>query len=81
MIRKATSLDAESIALLDSKMFKDSLGLNFIKNDLTNNQFAHYYVYESNDQIVGYINCWVYDNTEILNFCVDEKYITKAGLK
>lgn len=74
MIRKATPLDVEAIALLDGKMFKDSLGLNFIKNDLLNNQFAHYFVCEIENEIVGYINCWVYDNTEILNFCVDEKY-------
>ena len=74
MIRKATVSDAEKIAALDSKMFEDSLGLSFIKNDLVNNPFAHYFVCEIEDEIVGYINCWVSDNTEILNFCVDTKY-------
>ena len=74
MIRKATVIDAEAIALLDGRMFEDSLGLSFIKNDLLNNKFAYYFVFEKDDEIVGYINCWISDNTEILNFCVDEKY-------
>ena len=74
MIRKATTLDAAKIAALDNKMFEDSLGLSFIQNDLSNNPFAHYFIYEVDDEVVGYINCWISDNTEILNFCVDDKY-------
>ena len=74
MIRIATVSDATNIASLDSKMFKDSLGLSFIENDLANNPFAHYFVYEIENEIVGYINCWISDNTEILNFCVDDKF-------
>ena len=34
MIRVANVLDAEKIAQLDGRIFVDSLGLNFIKNDL-----------------------------------------------
>ena len=79
MIRKANVCDAAKIAELDSKIFEDSLGLNFILNDLTNNPMAHYFVYEKNSEILGYINCWVSDNTEILNFCVDKKY-QKQGI-
>ena len=74
MIRRANVNDAISISELDSKMFTDSLGLNFIKNDLENNELASYFVYEIDEKIVGYINCWVSDNTEILNFCVLDEY-------
>ena len=74
MIRRANIDDAAKIAELDSRMFEDSLGYNFILNDLLNNPFARYFVYEIKNEIVGYINCWISDNTEILNFCVDEKY-------
>ena len=59
MIRCANVSDAVKIAELDSKIFEDSLGLNFILNDLTNNPMAHYFVYEKNSEILGYINCWV----------------------
>ena len=74
MVRRATVLDAKKIAELDNKMFVDSLEFNFIYNDLLNNPLAYYFVYEIEDNIIGYINCWVSDNTEILNFCVDDKY-------
>jgi ribosomal-protein-alanine N-acetyltransferase len=79
MIRKATVLDATKIAELDKKMFKDSLDLKFISNDLANNPMANYFVYEVDDKIVGYIGSWVSDNTEILNFCVLEEY-QKQGI-
>ena len=79
MIRRATVEDARKIAELDNRMFMDSLEYDFIYNDLTNNPFAYYFVYEIENNIIGYINCWVSDNTEILNFCVDEKY-QKQGI-
>ena len=74
MIRRATTDDAKKIAELDNRMFVDSLEYDFIYNDLANNPFAYYFVYEIEGNIIGYINCWVSDNTEILNFCVDDKY-------
>ena len=79
MIRRANVEDAKKIADLDNKMFVDSLDYNFIYNDLLNNPLAYYFVFEVEDNIVGYINCWISDNTEILNFCVDEKY-QKQGI-
>ena len=79
MIRRATVLDAKQIAELDNRMFVDSLEYDFIYNDLSNNPFAYYFVYEIEGIIIGYINCWVTDNTEILNFCVDDKY-QKQGI-
>ena len=78
MVRKATVNDAAKIADLDSRMFEDSLDFNFIHNDLANNPMAYYFVYEEENNIIGYINCWVSDNTEILNFCVEPDYRKKG---
>lgn len=78
MIRKANINDAAKIHELDSKMFSDSLGYNFIYNDLLNNKMAYYFVYEIDNNIVGYINCWISYNTEILNFCVEKEYQGKG---
>jgi GTP pyrophosphokinase len=36
-------------------MFKDSLSFDFIYSDLLNNPFAYYFVYEVEDNIIGYI--------------------------
>ena len=74
MIRRANINDASNIAKLDAMMFKDSLGLDFVVNDLLNNQFAYYFVCEIDGEVIGYINCWITDITEILNFCVLDKY-------
>ena len=78
MIRRATVSDANEIAELDGKMFKDSLGYSFIYSDLLNNPMAYYFVCEEDNKIVGYINCWISDNTDILNFCVDTRYQRKG---
>ena len=78
MIRRANELDAAKIADLDSKMFTDHLGYNFILNDLVNNKMASYFVYEVDGDIIGYINAWISDNTEILNFCVEPSYQNKG---
>ena len=79
MIRRANVEDAKKIAELDNIIFADSLEFDFIHNDLSNNPFAYYFVYEVENNIIGYINCWITDNTEILNFCVDKEY-QKQGI-
>ena len=73
MIRKATILDAEAISILDKEVFGNGLGLDFIVNDMKNNEMAYYFVSENNNVINGYINCWVSENTKILDFCVKEE--------
>ena len=78
MIRRATILDALEISKLDQRNFVVCLSYEFIYSDLENNPIAYYFVYETNNRIVGYINCWVSDNTTILNFCVDEEYRNKG---
>ena len=78
MIRRADVMDASKIAMLDSNVFEDSLGYDFIENDLKNNPFAYYFVYEEDGEIVGYINCWVIDNTQILNFAVSKEFRNKG---
>lgn len=78
MIRVAKVEDAKEIADLDSLIFADSLGYDFIYTDIKNNPFAKYYVYLEDDVIIGYIGSWISDNTTILNFCVKEEYRNKG---
>lgn len=74
MIRKASILDAKEIAKIDSEIFVDSLGIDFIESDLKFNPFANYFVYEKDNIIIGYIIAWISDNTSILNFGVLKEY-------
>ena len=78
MIRKATIKDANKIAEIDSLIFIDNLGLEFIESDLRFNPFANYFVYEIDNIIVGYIIAWISDNTSILNFGVLNEYRGKG---
>ena len=74
MIRLASIEDASLIAQIDSEIFEDSLGLDFILSDMKFNPFAKYYVYEIENKIVAYIIAWISDNTSILNFGVLKEY-------
>lgn len=75
MIRKMTTDDIFKIVNLEEKIFKQSLGVNFFYDELTINPFAHYYIMENIDELIGYIGYRIYDeNAEILNFIIDSKY-------
>ena len=74
MVRRAKLEDALNIFLLDTQIFDESLGPNFINNDIRENKMAKYFVYEIGDKLIGYISAWVSDNTTILSFGVLEEY-------
>lgn len=74
MIRKARFLDINEIYQIEKELFGESLGLEFIANDVEQNNHAYYYVCELNAKVVGFISSWVNDNTMILNFGVLKEY-------
>lgn len=74
MIRRASFLDVEDIYHIEKQLFDESLGLEFIANDIVQNDMAYYFVYEYEDKIVGFISSWISDNTTILNFGVLPQY-------
>ena len=82
MLRRYNENDIESIVDLENKTINTSLGYDMLKNNLEN-EMNHYYVYELDDNIVGYISI-VFDGyiAEILNFCVEPAYQNnKIGTK
>lgn len=82
MLRRYNENDIESIIDLENKTINTSLGYEMLKNNLEN-EMNHYYVYELDDNIVGYISI-VFDGyiAEILNFCVEPAYQNnKIGTK
>lgn len=70
MIRLYNKNDIKSIVKLEIETLGQSLGEEMLLNEL-NNRFAHYYVYEINNEVKGYISL-NFDGyqAEILNFCV-----------
>jgi len=75
MIRKATINDVIAIERLEKQTFGSSLGFNFLINEIEANDIAHYFVYEINNEIIGYIGVRIYDNNaEIFNFLIKDSH-------
>lgn len=79
MIRKMEITDIFQVVKIEKKVFKTTLGENFLFEELTSNPFANYYIYELNSEIIGYIGVRIYDsNAEILNFVIDTNHQKKG---
>ena len=75
MIRKAEVRDIFYITKLEKRVFKTSLGEKFLLQELTDNPFSFYFVYEKEKVVVGYIGFRVYDDqAEMMNFLIDPDY-------
>ncbi|MBU1142024.1 MAG: ribosomal protein S18-alanine N-acetyltransferase [Firmicutes bacterium] len=75
MIRKATINDIPYLVKIEKKVFEQSLGEDFLYDEFILNPFAHYFVYEKNKEIVGYIGFRAIDKeSEMMNFCVNPEY-------
>lgn len=75
MIRLMTIEDIEEVVRLEENIFGESLGYDMIKNEITAHDFAHYYVYEQKDEIIGYIGLWINDDVgQVVNFLIRKDY-------
>ncbi len=75
MIRKATVNDIAYLVRIEKQVFTRSLGESFLFDELLLNPFAHYFVYELNKEVIGYIGYRAIDsNAEMMNFCMDKEY-------
>lgn len=75
MIRKAKVDDIPDLVRIEKQVFEQSLGESFLYDEFLLNPFAHYFVYEINNHIVGYIGYRAIDTqSEMMNFCVDPVY-------
>ena len=71
MIRKFELADIAKIIDLENELLGTTLGESYL-NDAYTNPFNYIYVYEMDNEIVGYIS-YSFDEeiAEMLNFCVD----------
>lgn len=64
-----------SVVQLEKKVFGQTLGETFLLEELTNNPLADYFVYELNQQIIGYIGLRIdLEHAEVMNFLIDPNY-------
>jgi ribosomal-protein-alanine N-acetyltransferase len=72
MIRKAKIDDIPALVKIEKQVFEQSLGESFLYDEFLLNPFAHYFVYELDHKVVGYIGYRAIDDqSEMMNFCVD----------
>ena len=78
MIRKYEKKDIDEIVNLENKVLGETLGAEMFNKSLYLSM-AHYYVYEENKKVLGYIST-SFDGEiiEILNLCVDNSYQSKG---
>ncbi|MGE4320164.1 MAG: ribosomal protein S18-alanine N-acetyltransferase [Acholeplasmataceae bacterium] len=71
MIRHAKIEDIAAIVKIEKKVFKETLGDQFLYQEIKENPFAVYYVYEMGHEVIGYIG-FRYDQSfcEMMNFCM-----------
>ena len=73
MIRQAIEADLFEVERLEKKIFNESLGFAFLKQELVDNPFSKIFVYEQDGKIIGYMSYRQIDsNADIMNCLVDE---------
>lgn len=76
MIRKADISDITHLVALEKELFKDDAWTpKDFEEQVNENPYASIYVYETNKQIVAYVDLWIaYENAEIANIGVDTSF-------
>lgn len=75
MIRKMIISDIVKVTQIESKVLGNTLGIDFLYDELNVNPFAHYFVYLINNEIIGYIGFRIYDDSaEMMNFVINTNH-------
>lgn len=70
-LRIMTIADVDQVVKVENVCFPTPWSREAFINEVSNNQFATYFVAEEEGQIIGYIGCWV---------VIDEANITNIGV-
>lgn len=72
MIREATNSDLDTLVTLEKELFQDDAwSKEEFLHEMNDNPCAYLYVYEEDDQVLGYIIPWfAYENADIANIGV-----------
>lgn len=74
-IRQMTVEDIPSIVHIDEQSFQTPWTEEVYVQELTNNDYATYFVVESEEEIIGYIGLWiVLEDAQVTNIAILPKY-------
>ena len=75
---KMTIDDIEEISKLEEELFIDSWPKHFFFEEL-DNEFATYYVYKNEAEIIGYAGMWqMFENCDLTNIAIKKEYQGKG---
>jgi len=74
-VRKMTTDDLEAVHRIECSSFPNPWTKEAFMHELFENQYAHYFVIEMEEEIVGYCGLWVvFDDAQITNIAVLPTY-------
>ena len=73
-IRPMLESDIQDVINGEKEIFGESLGEDFLLQELKINPFSYYFVLEIDGHIKGYMGTWINENAEILNFYVSKEF-------
>ncbi|WP_100406131.1 ribosomal protein S18-alanine N-acetyltransferase [Bacillus solitudinis] len=74
-IRLMTDEDIDQIVRVEMDSFTMPWTASVFENELINNKYAHYLVYDYNGEIIGYCGLWVVmDEAQVTNIAIHSDY-------
>lgn len=82
MIRLMDIGDTDEVERIESDLFTSPWKKNDFLRELTQNEFAHYYVIEDENRVIGYCGFWtLYEQSQITTIGVAKEYQGKGYSK
>jgi ribosomal-protein-alanine N-acetyltransferase len=79
IIREMTVSDIEAVKRIEDMQYKSPWTSTMFLNEINNNKFAHLFVLEENEKIIGYSGVWIIpDSATITKVTVAKEYQGKG---
>lgn len=74
-IRKMEQTDVKDVMGIDQKTFASPWSEEVFVHEVSENDYAHYFIVETNKEIIGYVGLWiVYEDAQITNIALLKEY-------
>ncbi len=74
-IRKMVEKDIAQVMEIDQQTFSSPWTEDIFIYEITENNYGHYFVVETNDTIIGYVGIWiVHEDAQITNIAILKQY-------
>lgn len=75
VIRKMELADVNQVLEVERQSFETAWTTDIFYQEIADNEFAHYFVIESDGEIIGYVGTWVvFEEAQITNIAIKPDY-------